>query len=479
MKKGFTLIELLAVIVILAIIAIIATPIIINIINETKESANMRSAEMYLKAATLSINNENLKNAFNPNRCEVLSENKEGYKIGDLYCDDETYISVEIDKSAQSGTIILSDGRILSVIGLRINDSIYDMYDSGNLELLKKYTVEFDTNGGESNISDQEVLRNRLATIPTQPTKEGYTFKGWQLNGQNYDFNTPVTQDIKLTAKWIKTYTLTTGCDINSRIKTLANGENKNCNFKDTTVKTISFYANGDLPDGYTLEKLEALSVNGTPKDLTSNNSGKIKAYWDGKGNIYVYSSGQIAMNDSTGASSSGHQVFNNFTEAISIDLSQVDTNSLKSAAYMFDECYALTNINLSGFKTENITNMSYMFNKCYNLKELDLSNFVTTNVTTMRQMFCKCSSLTTLDLSSFETPNLINIQQMFQQCSAVNKIDLRKAELSGATAIDYFLLDVPKSLPIYLKDTQTNIDFMSTNFSSYTNVQYITPPTE
>ena len=39
MKKGFTLIELLAVIVILAIIAVIATPIVLNIIENTKMSA--------------------------------------------------------------------------------------------------------------------------------------------------------------------------------------------------------------------------------------------------------------------------------------------------------------------------------------------------------------------------------------------------------------------------------------------------------
>ena len=45
MKKGFTLIELLAVIVILAIIALIATPIVLNIINDTKESASLRSAD--------------------------------------------------------------------------------------------------------------------------------------------------------------------------------------------------------------------------------------------------------------------------------------------------------------------------------------------------------------------------------------------------------------------------------------------------
>ena len=45
-NKGFTLIELLAVIVILAIIALIATPVILNIINSSREQANIRSAEL-------------------------------------------------------------------------------------------------------------------------------------------------------------------------------------------------------------------------------------------------------------------------------------------------------------------------------------------------------------------------------------------------------------------------------------------------
>ena len=45
MKNGFTLIELLAVIVILAIIALIAVPIVLNIINDAKESSLLRSAE--------------------------------------------------------------------------------------------------------------------------------------------------------------------------------------------------------------------------------------------------------------------------------------------------------------------------------------------------------------------------------------------------------------------------------------------------
>ena len=52
-NKGFTLIELLAVIVILAIIALIATPIILGIINDARESAKQRTAELVANGVEL------------------------------------------------------------------------------------------------------------------------------------------------------------------------------------------------------------------------------------------------------------------------------------------------------------------------------------------------------------------------------------------------------------------------------------------
>jgi len=53
MKKGFTLIELLAVIVILAIIALIATPIILNIVNDTRVESDKRSIDNIIHTAVL------------------------------------------------------------------------------------------------------------------------------------------------------------------------------------------------------------------------------------------------------------------------------------------------------------------------------------------------------------------------------------------------------------------------------------------
>ena len=54
-NKGFTLMELLAVIVILAIIALIATPIILGIIDDTKEDANERSVELYASSIKTAV----------------------------------------------------------------------------------------------------------------------------------------------------------------------------------------------------------------------------------------------------------------------------------------------------------------------------------------------------------------------------------------------------------------------------------------
>ncbi len=60
MKKGFTLIELLAVIVLLGIVSLIATPIVIDIIDDYRESANLRSIEGYARAIKQEYYNQSM-----------------------------------------------------------------------------------------------------------------------------------------------------------------------------------------------------------------------------------------------------------------------------------------------------------------------------------------------------------------------------------------------------------------------------------
>ena len=80
MKKGFTLIELLAVIVILAIIALIATPIVLDIITDSKASAKERSIENIERAAKLYIVSEyETKNESAPSVITIGELKSKGY----------------------------------------------------------------------------------------------------------------------------------------------------------------------------------------------------------------------------------------------------------------------------------------------------------------------------------------------------------------------------------------------------------------
>ena len=67
----------------------------------------------------------------------------------------------------------------------------------------KEYTVIFNSDGG-SNVSNQIVKSGSTVSQPANPTKDGYTFLGWYSNGSKWNFATPITGDVTLTAKWEK-----------------------------------------------------------------------------------------------------------------------------------------------------------------------------------------------------------------------------------------------------------------------------------
>jgi len=65
----------------------------------------------------------------------------------------------------------------------------------------KKHDVIFNTNGGTA-LENIVVKDNGIISKPENPTKEGYEFAGWYLNGELYDFTTPITDDMVLEARW-------------------------------------------------------------------------------------------------------------------------------------------------------------------------------------------------------------------------------------------------------------------------------------
>ena len=99
MKKGFTLIELLAVIVILAIISLIAIPIVLDIIEDSRRSAAIASAEGYVRAVNYRIAQE----ALNDN---IISD-------GDYVIGNTSFTVSGNNFDSIGGVYTISDGSVL------------------------------------------------------------------------------------------------------------------------------------------------------------------------------------------------------------------------------------------------------------------------------------------------------------------------------------------------------------------------------
>ena len=96
-----------------------------------------------------------------------------------------------------NGVFIAAGGRFTQSPGAQITG-----------EVIGAYTVTFQSEGG-SEVASQ-IRANTPADQPADPTKEGYTFIGWYKGESEWNFETPVTADLTLTAKWqINRYTIT------------------------------------------------------------------------------------------------------------------------------------------------------------------------------------------------------------------------------------------------------------------------------
>lgn len=96
-----------------------------------------------------------------------------------------------------NGVFIAAGGRFTQSPGAQITG-----------EVIGADTVTFQSEGG-SEVASQ-IRANTPAARPADPTKEGYTFIGWYNGESEWDFETPVTAVLTLTAKWqINRYTIT------------------------------------------------------------------------------------------------------------------------------------------------------------------------------------------------------------------------------------------------------------------------------
>ena len=127
----------------------------------------------------------------------VTFQDWEGNKLGEQL--------VKPDGTATAPTAPTKEGYIVE---WQLDGKKYDFSKpvTKNITLVavwkQSYTVTFDAKGGTPTPDAQKVVKDGTATAPTDPTKKGYTFVEWQLDGAKYDFGTPVTKDITLVAVW-------------------------------------------------------------------------------------------------------------------------------------------------------------------------------------------------------------------------------------------------------------------------------------
>lgn len=203
------------------------------------------------------------------------------------------------------------------------------------------YKVEFDTNGG-SNVVSLEINSGSKVTSPENPTKENNEFKGWFKDAtlkEEFDFDTKITSDLKLYAKWeikkceIK-FDSVGGTNVNSVIvesgKTVSkpsdptktdkvfagwyldSNYNKSYDFNSKVIDDLTLYAKWvivknlnvyDIPKMMDVDQEVKLSVStyptkyaskavfssSNPKIATISNDGVIKALKEGTVRISVF----------------------------------------------------------------------------------------------------------------------------------------------------------------------------------------------
>ena len=86
------------------------------------------------------------------------------------------------------------------------------------------YTITFNSDGGTEFASQQVEEKNKV-TKPADPTKEGYNFIGWYVGDEPYNFDSEVTKDLEIVAKWEEIVIINvTGVTVDQTAVTLSPG---------------------------------------------------------------------------------------------------------------------------------------------------------------------------------------------------------------------------------------------------------------
>lgn len=150
------------------------------------------------------------------------------------------------------------------------------------------------------------------------------------------------------------------------------------------------------------------------------------------KGTLWVVADGVIELSENSA------YLFAGFSKLKEVNFNgSIDSSYTTDMSNMFALCKSLTKLDLTDLNTENVKTMFRMFHYCESMVDLNLSQMDTSQVINMGNMFSYCSSLTTVDVSNFSTSNAEDIGNMFYSCESLESVDVSHFDTSNVKRLN------------------------------------------
>ena len=394
--------------------------------------------------------------------------------------------------------------------------------------------VSFETVGGNT-IEPISVKKGDKVTRPIDPKKTGHTFKMWTLNGEAFNFETPITEDITLLAtyedvysvyfdsnggsevasgtvkggkiakpeaptrkgyKFLGWYLEDKAYDFNTEVKDNMTLKAKwlleNAYIKSRTASEnekligLDFTSRTELPSGkitlkftYPINKIIVGATKPTKNiakevDLSVDKDGSVKAYIVKSGTNYDL---LIAAEDTRTIinlpSNSGGLFADLFADSITFN-SNVNAKTVTNMSGMFS-LSAMT-INLKNLDTSNVTSMGGMFaidERFHNMTsgEIDYPFYTGKAGEKLTRFGSGCVTIN--NLNSLNVSKVTNMAGMFYLGSYCNTLDLSNWNTSNVTDMSNMFYDTYAK--VNLKGLNTSkVTNMSLMFATSGIVYYI-----
>ena len=351
---------------------------------------------------------------------------------------DETVLktqTVEEGQPASAPDNPTRDGYIFIGWDVDFTNVTSDLLVTAQYEEIIHYIVTFKDWDGTV-LKTEQVEEGQSATAPSNPTRNGYIFIGWDVDFTN------VTSDLLVTAQYEE---IIVKYKFNNTLYDLIpefNAEFTGYAYEDIVdgeVTTRTIYSNS-LPTMVRFGNPDSSGSGGEASKakfraiieliyLDATNITTCELMFHGCCNINYITPFII-----TDKCTNMYGMMSGCNNLTILDVSNWDTSNVTDMEYMFYGCNNLTTLDVSNWNTSNVTNMYAMFSDCTNLTSLDVSNWNTGKVTDMESMFYGCNNLTSLDVSNWNTSNVTDMESMFKDCQSLTTLDVSNFDTSNVT---------------------------------------------